>query len=62
MCPAVAGGGKGALISVIPELEEQVFASMLDGADLEVHADSGQEAFLEGALSVAQQQTGLTHA
>lgn len=62
---AVVGGGDGAealLAGRIPDLQLDALAVELDGPDLEVDADSGDEGRGEGVLAEAQQAAGLAHA
>lgn len=62
---AVVGGGDGPealLAGGVPDLELDALAIELDGADLEVDADGGDEGGGEGVLAEAQQAAGLAHA
>jgi len=57
------GDGAEALLSCgIPYLQLHALAVELDGADLEVDADCGDEGGSEGVLAEAQQTAGLADA
>ena len=62
---AIVGGGDGAealLARGVPYLQLDSLAVELDGADLEVDAEGGDEGGGEGVLAEAQQAAGLAHA
>ena len=62
---AVVGGGDGAealLAGRVPDLQLDALAIELDGPDLEVDADGGDEGRGEGVLAEAQQAARLADA
>lgn len=62
---AIVGGGDGAeafLACGIPDLQLHALAVELDGPDLEIDTDGGDEGRRERVLTEAQQAAGLAHA